>query len=186
MDSSDCLRLAVKDVGVKRVAAALAVSTSLVYKWCERRTNPDGTAGSGAENPLDRLATLIEITGDHRPVRWLSGAAGGFFTRNPPGRSAAGLGILRQTQAIVREFADVLESVEQSLADGVIEPVEAGQIRKEWEDLKSVGEMLVVSCEKRAGVDPPPVPDARERPAGRKAAKSGKRAKVKMKNKRKR
>jgi hypothetical protein len=152
-DSADCLRNAVKDVGVKRVAAALGVSTSLVYKWCERRLNPDGTPGSGAENPLDRLATLIEISGSDRPVRWLAQASGGFFTRNPSVRPAAGLGVLRQTRVIIREFADVLESVEESLADGVMEQVEAEQIRKEWEDLKSAGEMLVVNCEKQAGVE---------------------------------
>ena len=179
MDSAEALRTAVKDVGVKRVAAALGVSTSLVYKWCERRINADGTPGSGAENPLDRLATLIEITGDDRPVRWLSGAAGGFFTRNPSGRPTAGLGLLRQTRVIIREFADVLESVEESLADGVIEPVEAEQVRSEWEELKSAGEMLVVTCEKRAGVKhgaplaPPAPPAAPARKSKRKASAAG-------------
>src|SRR5512135_446624 len=96
-DSAEVLRLAVKDIGVKRVAAALGVSTSLVYKWCERSKNADGSKGSGAENPLDRLATLVEITGDDRPVRWLAEAAHGFFARNPSGRPASGLGLLRQT-----------------------------------------------------------------------------------------
>ncbi len=153
VDSTECLRDAVKDVGVKRVAAALGVSTSLVYKWCERRLNSDGSPGSGAENPLDRLATLIEITGSDRPTRWLAQAAGGFFVRNPSVRSMAGLGVLRQTRVIIREFADVLESIEESLADGVVEAVEAEQIRKEWEDLKSAGEMLVVNCERQAGME---------------------------------
>jgi hypothetical protein len=178
MDSAECLRNAVKDVGVKRVAAALGVSTSLVYKWCERRLNLDGTPGSGAENPLDRLATLIEITGSDRPVRWLAQTAGGFFVRNPSERPAASLGVLRQTRVIIREFADVLESVEESLADGLVEPVEAEQIRKEWEDLKSAGEVLVVTCERQAGVERPgargdedaPEAESRGRSRGRKAA----------------
>ncbi|MHC4913973.1 MAG: phage regulatory CII family protein [Planctomycetota bacterium] len=167
MDSAECLRNAVKDVGVKRVAAALGVSTSLVYKWCERRLNLDGTPGSGAENPLDRLATLIEITGSDRPVRWLAQAGGGFFVRNPSARPASSLGVLRQTRVIIREFADVLESVEESLADGVMEPVEAEQIRKEWEDLKSAGEVLVVTCERQAGVESPSVVDGEDDRAGR-------------------
>jgi len=171
-DSADCLRNAVKDVGVKRVAAALGVSTSLVYKWCERRLNPDGTQGSGAENPLDRLATLIEITGSDKPVRWLAQAGGGFFTRNPSVRPVVGLGVLRQTRVIIREFADVLESVEESLADGIMEPVEAEQIRKEWEDLKSAGEMLVVNCERQAGIERPADFDEPEQsPAGKKKSK---------------
>ncbi|HOX05949.1 MAG TPA: hypothetical protein PK280_06070 [Planctomycetota bacterium] len=152
VDSADTLREAVKDVGVKRVAAALGVSTSLVYKWCERPNNADGSPGSGTPNPLDRLALLIEVSGDDRPVRWLAEASGGFFVRNPSARPATGLGLLRQTQVIVREFADLLESIEESLTDGRIEPTEAGDIRREWEQLKSAGEMLVVSCERRAGV----------------------------------
>lgn len=151
MDSAEALRGAVKEVGVKRVAAALGVSTSLVYKWCERSKNADGTQGSGTPNPLDRLAMLVEITGDDRPVRWLAEAAHGFYTRNPSGRPATGLGLLRQTQVLVREFADLLESIEESLADGRIEPVEADGIRREWEALKSAGEMLVASCERRSG-----------------------------------
>ena len=153
-DSAEVLKLAVQDIGAKRVAAALGVSTSLVYKWCERAINADGSKGSGAENPLDRLATLVEITGDDRPVRWLSESAHGFFTRNPSSRRASGLGLLRQTQVIVKEFADLLESVEESLADGRIEPLEATHIRREWEALKSAGEMMVVSCERRAGSRP--------------------------------
>jgi hypothetical protein len=179
IDSADCLRGAVKDVGVKRVAAALGVSTSLVYKWCERRLNADGTPGSGAENPLDRLATLVETTGCDKPVRWMAEAAGGFFVRNPSIRPTAGLGVLRQTRVIIREFADVLESVEESLTDGVIEPVEAEQIRKEWEDLKSAGEVLVVTCERGAGIERSPdaeePPAARRRSRGRKPRKTGRR-----------
>ena len=152
IDSAETLRMAVKDVGVKRVAAALGVSTSLVYKWCERPTNADGSPGSGAPNPLDRLALLVEIAGDDRPVCWLAEACGGFFVRNPSGRPTTGLGLLRQTQVIVREFADVLESIEDSLTDGRIDAAEAEGIRHEWEQLKSAGEMLVVSCERRTGV----------------------------------
>ena len=183
MDSAEALRVAVKDVGVKRVAAALGVSTSLVYKWCERRENVDGTPGSGAENPLDRLATLVEITGDDRPVRWLAQAAGGFYTRNPSTRPAAGLGLLRQTRVIIREFADVLESVEESLADGLIRPVEVEQIRKEWEDLKSAGEMLVTTCESRAGVERPSELDEPEKAPARKRTRGRRKAKARRKKK---
>lgn len=52
---------------------------------------------------------------------------------------------------LVREFADLLESIEDSLADGRVEAVEAEHVRREWEELKSAGEALVVSCEHRAG-----------------------------------
>lgn len=165
IDSAEALREAVKELGAKRVAAALGVSTSLVYKWCERPKNADGTSGSGALNPLDRLDTLIEVTGDDRPVRWLAENAHGFFVRNPSERRASGLGLLGQTQVIVKEFADLLKSLEDSLADGRIERAEAESIRHEWESLKSAGEMMVVSCERRAGITRRP--SAESQPGGR-------------------
>lgn len=151
MESSEVLRKAVEGVGVKEAAAAVGVSSSLLYKWCQPRRGADGSRASGAANPLDRLARLIEAAGDDGPARWLAGAAGGFFTPNPRPRPAGELGLLGQTRRIVAEFADVLESLESSLADGRIEPKEAERIRREWEQLKSAGEMLVVSCERRAG-----------------------------------
>jgi hypothetical protein len=150
MQSSRVLREAVEGVGVKQAAAAVGVSTSLFYKWCQPRRSPRGARGSGAANPLDRLAALVEATGSDLPVRWLAGRAGGFFTRNPKARTDPEIDILRQTRRIVAEFADVLESLERSLADGRIEPAEAEKIRREWEQLKSAGEGLVVSCEERA------------------------------------
>ena len=64
MKSHEILKTVVESVGVKHVASDLGVSTSLVYKWCAR-PDPSPT-GSGARNPLDRLVTLFESTGDRR------------------------------------------------------------------------------------------------------------------------
>ena len=150
MDSSKVLRETVKGVGVKQAAAAVGVSTSLLYKWCQPRKGPSGSRGSGSANPLDRLARLVEAAGDDRPVRWLAGRAGGFFTPNPRPRATPDLDVLHGARRIVAEFADVLESLERSLADGRINAKEAERIRREWEQLKSAGEGLVVSCEERA------------------------------------
>ncbi len=75
---------------------------------------------------------------------------------------------------IIREFADVLESVEESMADGQLEAHEAAQIRRDWEDLKSAGEMLVVTCEKLAGVESP-VPARGSGESGQPAAKPARR-----------
>ena len=56
--------------------------------------------------------------------------------------------ILRSTQAILKEFSEVLNAVSTSFDDdGKIDEQEAQRIRDEWENLKEVTESFVVSCE---------------------------------------
>jgi len=43
-----------KNRGVKAVAAALKVSSALVYKWCEAPAEKEDPEQAGAKNPLDR------------------------------------------------------------------------------------------------------------------------------------
>ncbi len=146
MESHEVLREAVEKVGVKQVAAKLNVSESLVYKWCQ----PKGGAGAGgAENPLDRLDDLIQLTGQTGPLQWLCQRANGYYVPNPEQANAKGeRNLLKVTQSILREFSDLLEVVSHSAGnDGMINEKEADQIRKEWDQLKSVTERFVKGCE---------------------------------------
>lgn len=146
MESHEVLRNAVEKVGVKQIAAKLGVSESLIYKWCQ----PKGGAGvGGADNPLDRLAELLALTKDTGPAEWLCGKANGYFVPNPDQSNAKSeRNLLKVTQSILREFSDLLDVVSQSAGnDGLINDKEADQIRKEWDQLKSVTERFVKSCE---------------------------------------
>ena len=148
MKSWEVLKEAMEDVGAKALAARLKLSPALLYKWCQESTKDEPDA-SGARNPLDRLAEIIEITGNTEIANWLCRQAGGFYVRNPKalkGRTEPEL--LRQTQTLVREFSDLLTTVTKSVQDdGQIHDREAVQIRREWEALKSAAESFVVSCE---------------------------------------
>ena len=146
--SDEVLKAAADKVGVKAVAAELKVSAALVYKWCQPY-DPSDPDGSGARNPLDRLAEIVRVTGDLDVVNWLCHQAGGFFTPNPEVDMASlGADLLVGTQQLVKEFSDMLEEVSQSIADdGVIKPAEAARIREHWEKLKRVAETFVVSGE---------------------------------------
>lgn len=151
MRSYQVLKRAVDTIGVKALAARLRLSPALIYKWCQDYDPADPDAG-GARNPLDRLADVVEATGDQGVVNWLCQESGGFFVSNPaPTRESVSTELLVKTQQLVREFSNLLDTVTQSIEDdGEIEPKEADEIRHAWELLKQTAEGFTVCCEQGA------------------------------------
>ena len=162
MKSHEVIRQAVAEPGVKQVAAALKVSSALVYKWCEAPADAGDPEQSGARNPLDRVRDLYLQTRDIRLVRFLCNEAGGFFVANPVPdiRRSADEQIYDQTRAVFREFSELLEAITASTTnDPYVDPAEADLIRDRWEDLKAVLERFVVSCERgHYHLESPPPP----------------------------
>jgi hypothetical protein len=151
MKSYEVIRSAVGDLGVKAVAAALKVSTALVYKWCEPPAEQDDPEASGAKNPLDRVREMYLLTKDIRLVRWLCNEAGGFFVANPVPdlRKTVHETIFSETRIMVRDFSELLEAVTKSFEDDrMVDAQEADGIRQKWEDLKACAEHFVQSCER--------------------------------------
>jgi hypothetical protein len=145
MRSHEILREAIKPTGAKAVAAHLRVSTPLVYKWCEAGAEENG---AGAANPLDRLLLLMDATGSLAPLDWLCAQSGSFRVNNPVSEETAAEGVLSASQNILKEFSDVLEAVSEGYNNGQrIDAGEAARIRREWEELKQVGEAFVHACE---------------------------------------
>lgn len=150
MKSYEVIREAVKEPGVKSVAAALRVSAALVYKWCEPPADAEDPDQSGARNPLDRVREMYLLTKDIRLVRWLCNEAGGFFVANPVPeiRYTVDKQIYDETRAMMRDFSELLEAITTATeTDPHIDADEADLIRQKWEDLKSIAERFVVSCE---------------------------------------
>ncbi len=143
MKSHDVIKEMFDRLGAKHVASELGVSLSLLYKWSE----PEGE--SGAANPLDRVAELSRVTDDDRAVQWLAHQRGGVFVKNPP-RLVEKVDVFRETQRILKEFADVLQAVSSAWDDARLTPDEIERIRHEWDELKSIGETFVMSCEDHA------------------------------------
>jgi hypothetical protein len=154
--SDEVLKQAADKIGVKALAADLKLSPALVYKWCQEH-DPADPDSSGARNPLDRVAEVYRATGDNDVINWLCHAAGGFFSPNPEVDAAKfNADLLMATQQLVKEFSDMLEEVSRSIADdGMIEPKEAGRIRRHWETLKRVSESFVVAGEAGLYTKPP-------------------------------
>ncbi len=148
MRSHEVLRRAADGIGVKALAATLKLSPALIYKWCQE-SDPNDPDTSGARNPLDRLADIVQATQDTDVINWLCHEAGGFFVKNPaPPSPDISTELLVNTQRLVQEFSQLLGTVTKSIEDdGEIEPAEADRIRESWETLKGNIESFTVACE---------------------------------------
>jgi hypothetical protein len=142
MESHELLREVFQKVSPKQAAAEMGLSLSMIYKWAEP---PDST--SGAANPLDRVAALIQCNDDHRVVQWVCHKAGGFFVKNPSTRHPHPLHLVPAMNSVVQEFADLLSVMAAAASDSQITPAESKSIRARWEELKSVTEEFVQCCE---------------------------------------
>ncbi|HUB87042.1 MAG TPA: phage regulatory CII family protein [Verrucomicrobiae bacterium] len=141
MQSHELLREIFEKRKPKEIAADLGLSASMIYKWGEPHT-----AGSGVGNPLDRIEALLKSTGDRRLVQWICQRAGGFFIQNPKNIPHPH-DLIPATNQIVQEFADLLHTIATATGNDKITPSEAKQIRAHWEELKTVTEGFVASCE---------------------------------------
>jgi hypothetical protein len=144
MHSHEVMKEVLKKTSAKQIAAEMGLSLSLIYKWAEP---PEDDSGSGASSPLDRVGQLIRITKDPRVAQWVCEQAGGFFIRNPQ-EVPASPQLIPVTNDIVQEFADMLATIATSSADNVITKDEAKNIRRRWEELKTVTEGFVTACER--------------------------------------
>lgn len=144
MHSHEILREVLRHLSAKQVAAELGLSLSTIYKWAE----PDcGPTGSGAPNPLDRVAALQRATRDPRIPQWLCQQAGGFFIPNPTHLAPHPDSLVPSLNQVVQDFADLLSAIAAAAADHQITAPEAPVIRQRWEQLKAVTETFVLSCE---------------------------------------
>jgi len=143
MQSHELLKEVLKKNSAKQIAAEMALSISLIYKWAEI---PPDDSGHGANNPLDRIEQLLRITGDRRIAQWVCERAGGFFITNPEAGPHPHA-LIPATNSIVQEFADMLQVIASAAADQKITANEATSIRARWEELKTVTEGFVRSAE---------------------------------------
>ena len=143
MQSHELLKEVLKKTSAKQIAADMSLSLSLIYKWAEP---PDDGAASGASNPLDRVEQLVRITGDTRIAQWVCELSGGFFIVNSKVKPDNNQ-LIPSTNSIVQEFADMLGAIAVAASDNQITKDEAKDIRRRWEDLKSVTEGFVRHCE---------------------------------------
>jgi len=151
MESHEILREVFQKTSPKHLAGELGLSLSMVYKWAEPPEQK-----SGAANPLDRVAMLARCCGDDRIVQWLCQQAGGFFIKNPKTGRPHPAFLVPAMNNVVQDFADLLGVMADSAHDNQITDAEAQSIRAHWEELKSVTEEFVRSCE--AGHFRPPQP----------------------------
>lgn len=142
------LKQAIDKVGVKTVTAKLKISSTLVYKWCQEKEEKDGPIASGAANPLDRIKAVYDMTQDIELINWICQAADGYYVKNPSKEKiTSDTKVMKSIHGFIKEFSETLEAISHSYSDKSITMDEAKKIRKEWEDLKRIGEGFVQACE---------------------------------------
>ena len=150
MKSHEVLKKAIDQVGAKTIAADLNLSSALIYKWCQECSKEDNDPTmSGAVNPLDRIMEIYEKTKDVELINWVCRMANGYFVQNAlVDEHTYDARIFKNTQKLIKQFSDTLEKISDSFDnDNKINAKEAESIRKEWEELKSIGEGFVYACE---------------------------------------
>ncbi len=150
MKSHEALKKAIDRVGAKTIAAELNLSSALIYKWCQECSKEDSNLTmSGAINPLDRIKEIYEKTKDVELIDWICRMANGYFVQNALiDQDTYDARVFKNTQKLIKQFSDTLEKISDCFDnDSKITSKEAASIRKEWEELKSIGEGFVYACE---------------------------------------
>ncbi len=147
--SYEVLKSVIDKVGAKVVASKLGLSQSMIYKWCQESEDaPDKILPSGAANPLDRIQIIYELTKDPELINWICQMAQGYYVKNPSeAKINVDTKVLKNIHRFIKEFSETLDAISQSYADKKITQEEAKGIRKEWEELKRIGEGFVTACE---------------------------------------
>lgn len=141
MHSHEVMKEVLKTTSAKQIAADMNLSLSLIYKWAEPLEE-----GAVSTSPLERVGQLVRVTKDARVAQWVCEQADGFFIRNPHSLPQTQR-LIPATNDIVQEFADMLATIAQASADNAITKDEARNIRRRWEELKSVTETFVRAAE---------------------------------------
>ena len=145
--SHEILKAAFDEVGVKSISNDLKLSAVLLYKWCQDPSK-DEVVPRGAINPLERIAQIYNKTKNFEIVNWICQKANGYFVPNALiDEHSLDARLFKNTQKMIKEFSETLEKISECFSDGRITHKEAESIRKEWEDLKGIGEGFVFDCE---------------------------------------
>jgi len=143
MKSHEIIKESCKKRGIKKIAADVGVSTSLLYKWSQ----PPEASGSGSKNPLDRMINLMLAAKDPQMINWVCEQAGGYFVRNPNDQEENNYDVMPATNEIVSQFSALLSEISEAAQDNAIANNESERIRKVWNALKSFTEGFVKCCE---------------------------------------
>ena len=138
------MRQVCRRAGHKQVAGALGLSPNHIHKWMR----PAGDTGTGALNPLDRIAALAKCTGNRQPVEWLCAQAGGCFMPNPPARRSLPRDWLPVAGAALVELGRLQAALGAMLTENNPSGPAAATVRSAWDRLKPDAERLVCGCER--------------------------------------
>lgn len=138
MDSKEAMKKAVKQTGVKEVAASMNMSASTLYNQMNDEDKTD---------ILQRFTDFATLCSNDIAIQWACEQLGGTFVPNIKTQPDKELCARDCISRSLQEFADVMKAIGSAIADDSISKAEAADIRKEWEEVKSLLEGFVFACE---------------------------------------
>lgn len=138
MNSKEAMKAACDKVGVKQVASVLGISPTAIYNQINDPEKKD---------LFQRFAEFVDACESDLPINWICEEFNGYYVKNPDVLAKNNEEAQNYITSTVKEFGDVLQEVGSALSDGKVTKVEAGKIRKEWEELKCMLESFVLACE---------------------------------------
>jgi len=123
----------------KILAPELGLKEPSVYKWSAQ--------GELRLNPLDRIVSVMQTSGNLLPLHWLCEQFGGYFVHNPEIKNIKPRPLTPAQNKLVHEFAQMLAFIASEVEKNSLGK-DVNKVRKRWEELKSVTESFVVGCEK--------------------------------------
>lgn len=132
------------DNNIKDLAGEMGLSAAFLYKWCQA----DGGRASGGFNALMRISALTRITKDLRPVKWLCSDAGGYYVHNPEVKAGKVVPLSLAEMKVVHDFAQMIAFLTKLAGRKKLSREDVEFVREHWDELKSLMEGFVCSCEK--------------------------------------
>lgn len=148
MNLNDELRSAIKRagikdkvVGVKKVAEAFDVSESIIHKWVE-------TGEHHRKNPMEDFLKLMEVLKwDPEFMRYICGLGGGCYVKDPPLKNGKAQDLMSVENDVMGNMGGLMKTISIAARDKNISSHKARDIRKGWDEVKSLTEGFVVGCE---------------------------------------
>lgn len=125
----------------QEVAHSLNISGAMLYKW--REAPPKGETIS---NPLERVAILINATGDEKIADWIAHKSGGHFI--PDELHADAPQLVQASHSLIKDFSLLITELIKSCEDQQVCADESVALREKWNLIRKRAESFVRACEK--------------------------------------
>ncbi len=137
MDSKKIMKVASKDTGVDVIAQCLGLKPSTIYNQMNMDEKTD---------LVGRFLDWCNLTANDLTISWVCNELGGFFVKNVKAKPSVS-STPKVLSDMLKEFSELIQSIADSVEDGVITRSEVENSRKEWSEFQQLTEGYIFGLE---------------------------------------